>query len=165
MFQLYYSKIDMKRIFLSVILAVLFFTCQAATVITIERLYGNHTQVDLNRVQTIQFFKNNKIQLNLTTESSQSVEQVRSLIFGELTTSVEDFSTQASISVYPNPTVDALMVNGVQDKSDMVIYSMNGTMIHSQVAQDGINKIDVSALPHGMYLLHLNNETFKFTKE
>ena len=155
----------MKRIFLSVILAVLFFTCQAATVITIERLSGNPTQVDLNRVQTIQFFKNNKIQLNLTTESSQSVEQVRSLIFGELTTSVEDFSTQARISVNPNPTVDALMVNGVQENSKMVVYSINGIMILSQTSQDGINKIDVSNLPKGMYLLHMDTETFKFTKE
>ena len=57
------------------------------------------------------------------------------------------------------------MVNGVQENSKMVVYSMNGIMILSQTAQDGINKIDVSNLPNGMYLLHMDTETFKFTKE
>ena len=62
------------------------------------------------------------------------------------------------------PMLCANDIGGITN-SKMVVYSMNGIMILSQTAQDGINKIDVSNLPNGMYLLHMDTETFKFTKE
>lgn len=155
----------MKRIFLSIIMAGLFLTSHAATHIIVERLADTPIQIDLMTVQTLKFFNGNKISFNLKNGNSQNVDQVRSLIFSELSTAIEDVKFETNISVYPNPTVDALMVNGVQENSKMVVYSMNGIMILSQTAQDGINKIDVSNLPNGMYLLHMDTETFKFTKE
>ena len=146
-------------------MAGLFLTSHAATHIIVERLADTPIQIDLMTVQTLKFFNGNKISFNLKNGNSQNVDQVRSLIFSELSTAIEDVKFETNISVYPNPTVDALMVNGVQENSKMVVYSMNGIMILSQTAQDGINKIDVSNLPNGMYLLHMDTETFKFTKE
>jgi hypothetical protein len=67
--------------------------------------------------------------------------------------------------VYPNPTADMLIVEGVTAKEAIHIYSLNGNQVLSVTTQEGVNTINVSGLPNGVYLLKYANESFKLIKE
>lgn len=73
------------------------------------------------------------------------------------------------VSVYPNPASDVLMVNVLKQNyilKNVEIRDMQGRLLKSFDQQ----RIDISTLPHGLYLLHLEFENGrrlveKFVKE
>ncbi len=82
-----------------------------------------------------------------------------------LFTAIQSPETGTSLSVYPNPTGEVLLVDGAVEDSHMSIYSLSGNLVLTQTAVHGTNKIDVTTLPNGLYILRLGSETFKFTKQ
>jgi uncharacterized protein (TIGR02145 family) len=73
------------------------------------------------------------------------------------------------ISIYPNPVSDMLHIEGLQKETIGSIYNANGQMIFSSEVGAGYGKIDVSALPSGLYLLKMTIDeellVKRFTKE
>lgn len=71
---------------------------------------------------------------------------------------------EISINIYPNPAVDILnvAVSGNTEKASMEIVNLLGskvmTISSGTVLQNGTRKIDVSALPKGIYFLNVVNE-------
>lgn len=58
---------------------------------------------------------------------------------------------------------DRVSVDGIGGQARMQIYNVNGQCIASTVgtATEGIS---IKSLPHGVYILRVNNATFKFSK-
>ncbi len=81
-----------------------------------------------------------------------------------LFTAIQSPETGTSLSVYPNPTTNVLWIEGVQEDNPMSIHSLSGNLVLTQTATQGTNKIDVTTLPDGFYILCLGCETFKFMK-
>lgn len=82
-------------------------------------------------------------------------------------TSVNGLKSQQSDSewkIYPNPVGDVLYVNShLNTTTKLTIYNMLGEKIMDNLTG---NKIDVSQLPKGFYILNINNSsTFQFFKK
>ena len=67
----------------------------------------------------------------------------------------------SSVKVYPNPVVDYLYIENPDNKHTISIYNLIGTI---QKQLDPTNKINVSLLESGIYILRLNHRTVRFIK-
>ena len=68
-----------------------------------------------------------------------------------------------AISVYPNPVVEYLYINGVTADSRYAIYNMSGKMIEKGNLE--INKVDVTRLTPGMYFVETESGKAKFIRK
>lgn len=96
---------------------------------------------------------------------------VLQIIINDLT-DINSVELQTAIKVYPNPTVDNLVVdfNGNTQLLNYQLFNINGALLSSANFKGGISNIDVSNLPKGKYVLSiLENEklykTFKIVKQ
>ena len=153
----------MKRVLILLFLCGLFLNMQAVN-ITVIRLTGDAKEVQ--QVNAIQFLPGQTIKCQLSNGESTEVTGVRKISFENNNfTAVEDVLTPSTICVYPNPTADMLIIDGVTAQQEIAIYSLNGSKVLSTQSQEGTNTLHVSDLPNGVYLLKLANETFKLIKE
>ncbi|MEP7239113.1 MAG: GEVED domain-containing protein [Ferruginibacter sp.] len=82
----------------------------------------------------------------------------------------ETTGSQLKLSVYPNPAANYLIISyiGEQVKS-LKVFDISGRMMMEQANLSGNNRLDISKLQKGMYLLQLTtqtgNKTQKFLKE
>ena len=154
----------MKRLIIVIFLSGLFLSSQAVN-ITVVRLTGQTEEVE--KVDVIQFLPSNTIKMMLVNGQSKELNQVCTVSFTDVNvnTAVEDVVVPSTISVYPNPTADMLIVEGVTAAEEISIYSINGTKVLSVLSQEGTNSINVSGLSIGVYFLKYSTETFKLIKE
>jgi hypothetical protein len=132
--------------------------------ITVVRVTNEIKEVET--VSSMRFLPGQTIQFTLTSGESTEVTGVRKISFENNDfTAVEDVLTPSTIRVYPNPTADMLIIDGVTAQQEIAIYSLNGAKVLSSQSQEGTNTLHVSDLPNGVYLLKLANETFKLIKE
>jgi heat shock protein HslJ len=75
----------------------------------------------------------------------------------------QDF-TEVPLKIYPNPTSDFLMVENAKTNSSFQIFDMDGKLI-SQGKLGSQNKIDVSTLEKGNYILKMNSKNYRFIKK
>lgn len=67
----------------------------------------------------------------------------------------------SDITISPNPVVDVLTINGVEDDQPVEVYNLVGV----KVIEETGNQIDVSSLSNGIYVLQVNDEKIKFLKK
>lgn len=151
----------MKRLLISLFLSCLFLSSQAVTIV-VERLTG--TVEKCEQVRSI-VFSPNKITCTLYGNNTTTIDNVRTLTFGDVFTAIENTPATSTIRVYPNPTASMLVIEGATGNGTMDVYSINGTLLLSEPIQEGVNTIQVSNLAKGLYILKLPNDTFKFTKQ
>ncbi len=66
--------------------------------------------------------------------------------------------------IFPNPVSDMLYFNFAGEKDVYVqIFSANGQLLKADTLQSD-DPIDVSALQEGLYIIKINDKTFKFSK-
>jgi len=87
---------------------------------------------------------------------------------GSCTVSISD-QDLSNITVYPNPVLNKLFINIIGNKSsfDFKVYDNTGRQqdLKSLDLQNGINSLDVSLLPPGIYFLRIGTKEYhKFTK-
>lgn len=70
-----------------------------------------------------------------------------------LTLDVSEVETAKKIGIYPNPVKDNLFFDTNLDIKNVAVYSMNGQLVKKATLSD--NKISVSDLQSGMYILNL----------
>ena len=65
-----------------------------------------------------------------------------------------------SVSVYPNPTTDAININlDTLDNYQIQIYNIDGTLIAEQLINGSNSNFDLQLFPAGMYLVKVSNST------
>jgi len=69
-----------------------------------------------------------------------------------------------SINVYPNPVNNVLFIE-TNDASKAEIFAITGAKMTEKTLQKGKNQLDVSSLPKGVYIIKINNSTFKVIKK
>jgi len=67
----------------------------------------------------------------------------------------------SKVAVYPNPVIDALTLEGVNENEPYTITSVTGKIVNSGTYT---GPIDVTNLLAGVYLLRINNQTVEFIK-
>ncbi len=97
------------------------------------------------------------------------LDGVAKIVFGEGTdapeTSVSDLKGSVTVSVYPNPTAESLVISGLAAPQTIRVYSLDGMLLQQHNADSGENVISVSNLSQGTYLLQVGAEVVKFIKQ
>ena len=98
--------------------------------------------------------------------SKIAIKDVRHIRYGEPIddTAIDEIQAANTCHVYPNPTQDILVVDNANcDKA--YIFDLNGHLLQTTPLYGEHVSINVTSLPHGEYLLLLNNQTIKFIKQ
>ena len=83
--------------------------------------------------------------------------------------STDDFAEKQLFRIYPNPVKDYLIIensNGpIYQDMEIKIYDLLGRVIQSYSMQSGENKIDVSMIPKGVFLVNIwgDNQQFSYS--
>ena len=134
--------------------------------IIIEYFSAEQQELELKQIATIEFTEEYIYFLDRSGDeiASKKIENVRKISFVDGETAVENIADITMI-VYPNPTMDALFVQGVQ-KGDVVrIYTLDGTLLKTQTVEDELLQINVEDIATGSYLLQSNTNVVKFIKK
>ena len=65
-----------------------------------------------------------------------------------------DYLNSESVTVFPNPTNDFLMIDGIENSVNISIYNLLGAEV---IAESYTDKIDVSELSKGVYIINISN--------
>ncbi len=75
-------------------------------------------------------------------------------------TSLRDVAPERDIIIYPNPATAFLIVENQFTGSCIVeIFDLQGRVLLSTAVQSGINKVQLGAMPAGLYLVRVSNGT------
>jgi hypothetical protein len=72
---------------------------------------------------------------------------------------------EPSLRVCPNPATDFIDVFVKQENGQAEIIDLNGKTVKSVPLHNEVNRIIISDLPHGVYVLRVNGEVRKFVKQ
>jgi hypothetical protein len=75
---------------------------------------------------------------------------------------------QSTVSINPNPFRDEIKISGVRELSSMKLYDPSGKELMNKVLSgsvDGSYTIKVNSNETGIFILKLNEETFKLLRE
>ena len=94
--------------------------------------------------------------------SRERISDIRSIVFPSSHSGPTDVIDvpEDNIRIYPNPVQETLFIESAQE-TIYKIYDFNGRCLMSGNG----NTINVSSLTKGTYLLHINNNIFKFIKQ
>jgi serine protease len=70
--------------------------------------------------------------------------------------------TQATLDIYPNPTNGILFINNPPKNSSYSLFSTLGELVQQGVVSE---KLDISKQPVGVYLLQIDNFTYRILKQ
>jgi hypothetical protein len=94
----------------------------------------------------------------LATEPLDKIKKITFFVHGPVT-NIENMDTN-SILIYPNPTRDVLMIEGV-DSQTLRVYDLQGRLIK----KENSTQVDVSNLAEGTYLLQIGTQVVRFIKK
>ncbi|OJV55808.1 MAG: hypothetical protein BGO31_17090 [Bacteroidetes bacterium 43-16] len=97
----------------------------------------------------------------LDRDGHQEYSKVQTLSFG---------TGNTSISIYPNPVLSTISINGLSGNSTIKLININGATVREGKATTPVAQIDMASIPAGVYYLQIINEeaaisTFKVIKE
>lgn len=77
----------------------------------------------------------------------------------EVITNTHEISKNETFEIYPNPANDRVFIkmNGLNEKSEVKIFSVDGRLIKNQQLSNNESLVDCSFLKNGLYLLQLQN--------
>lgn len=91
--------------------------------------------------------------------ATESLSEIKKITFSASTTDTENVQSNA-ILVYPNPTQDVLMIQGVESQT-LRVYDLQGRLL---IATNGA-QVDVEHLADGTYLLQVGTQVIRFIKK
>ena len=127
---------------------------------------GKETAYVLTSVQRIEFAENNTMTAIMKGEAPEdTVTDIVRLSFEARNLSKVKAISTSLMAVFPNPVKTTLTVTGADAGSKIDLYSINGTLLQSVLAQSNATDIDVSSLESGTYFLRTGTQTIKFIKQ
>ena len=64
---------------------------------------------------------------------------------------------EGTINLYPNPAVNDLFVNNLDNNTIVAIFDLNGMLMTSKISASTKEKIDVSSFPKGVYTIRISD--------
>lgn len=97
---------------------------------------------------------------------SRAIEDMIAAHSDSLVLAITDYSpSESSFHVCPNPATDFIDVFVEEGNCQAEIIDMNGRTIMSVPLSNTVNRIAISNLPNGAYILRANGESRKFVKQ
>ena len=93
---------------------------------------------------------------------SFAVSSIRNMVFSEVL-GVQDIVTE-TFKIYPNPVHNELYISGNDFRPHPYqLFSADGRLLLQGESREG-DPVNVSTLPTGLYILKINNSSFKISK-
>lgn len=86
---------------------------------------------------------------------------IRKLVCTEITGVSE--SNASELLLTPNPSRDHFLISNLKNDCEARIYALDGRLMKTFNATES-QVVDISELPQGMYLLHIDGQTLKMMK-
>lgn len=100
-----------------------------------------------------------------TAPTTIPVNIIRKITFVENTLAVTSVGDTKKVILSPNPSSDFFRISSDYTEGfNVKVYSLTGQLVHQGIYVNDQN-IDVSTLSTGLYLVQVNNSTFKFIKK
>lgn len=161
----------MKKI-LVMIFALMSIDMTAAVSLVVKPLSGEECMTALGLIGKITFAGDSMYVYDNDGEAvyGELVKNIQHIRFadGETSSPTDVENTQewggVSLKVYPNPTLDVLLVENVS--GEMVrLYNSNGQLVHQLRVRDGKVEMNMSGCATGNYILLCGNEAFQVLKK
>jgi hypothetical protein len=133
--------------------------------LNIQKTDNTEKNIQLGLLKKITFSGTDLI-LNYQTGSTENVgiSLIQKLTFSPFTAVSNVLDDANSIAVYPNPSSNFIFFKNLPEgSSDVTVYSINGMKMLNVSAAN--NQVDVSRLATGIYLIKVNNQVLKFSKQ
>ncbi len=122
---------------------------------------GDKTTYTLADVQRIEVnATDTEVSLVVLDKEGDYSQKYQKILFAETQTGVEELGI-TSVFVYPNPVVNTLNIQGVDENTPLEVYNLTG----KSVLKDKGTELDVTSLNQGTYILRINNQYVKFIKK
>lgn len=103
----------------------------------------------------------------ITAPTTIPVSIIQKITFTDVTTAVTAVADNRGLKLYPNPSSDFFRIStstSATENLKVKVYALTGQLVHQGIYGNEQN-IDVSDLTAGLYLVQVNNSTFKFVKQ
>ncbi len=101
-----------------------------------------------------------------TSTSSLLLSDISRLTFGLYSAVNEITADPIGLAIYPSPATRYInLLNAPQGEIKIMIFGLDGTTLMNKKLNSGMRQVDISDLGKGLYLLKVNNTTFKFVKQ
>ncbi|MCK6648742.1 MAG: PKD domain-containing protein, partial [Bacteroidia bacterium] len=70
---------------------------------------------------------------------------------------VDEIAAFSNISMYPNPTSERVVINGIKNDVNLTIYNTVGQIVFSTIIRNNSTEVDISDLENGMYYFELQD--------
>ncbi len=122
--------------------------------------YGNENEITTTTISNINIEGNINLVLTNTVSGNRVVlDDLSWTCFTTLSTN--NFSNE-EIIIYPNPTTSGIINVEISENSKFTIYNMIGQKKLTTLINKGSDKIDVSKLNTGVFLIKIQNDTKSF---
>ena len=109
-----------------------------------------------------------QFQVNLV-DSSVEVDQIKFSTGSYVNTLSSDniIKEQSFVRMYPNPTDNYIMFEGIQDESKLDLFNITGQIVKSFDLVSSRDQVDISHIDKGVYFVSVNNgeSTIKLVKK
>jgi len=156
------------------LILLLFFGCligastllTAQTKITIHLTDGSESSFNISADGKLYFSGNNLlIKDSIGITSSITLSQIRKIVFESNSSGIESHIESGQMFIYPNPSSNYLRIGNISEQVvNVTIFSMNGKVLLRSEYRNG-DQIDVSNLSHGLYIVRVDEQAFKFCKQ
>ena len=153
----------MKKLFLTALLAMAFAGSIFAQSVTfnIVKSDGTTAQYEMSSDAKIYYSDTQLFLDNNGTTVSYNLSDLRKAYF-TAPQNTEEIDNQ-QLAIYPNPAKEVLRIENIVDNQEVIIYSINGTVLKKVFVSED-KEINISELRPGMYIVSAGNMFSKFIK-
>lgn len=159
----------MKQIRTIALLFFLLATCYSYSQTGVIVTYYDGTTQNFNVTTAGKlYFLNNDLNVKIdgaSTPTSIPVTIIRKITFSNTLATTTFGENKNNMVLYPNPSSGIIRINSDSyENLNVKIFSLTGQLVKQGVYQPQ-GDIDISDLSRGLYLVQVNNVTFKFSKK
>lgn len=152
-------------IFIALFIGINLHANAQSTSVTLVVTMNNGEEQTLQLTEKSQLYFENGEQLviedGIGTNMTFQLSEIQKLICTDYTGI--DETASSSLQLTPNPAHDFFIINNLQNDSEARLYTLDGRLMKSFEATEDM-MVDISDMAPGMYLLHINGQTFKMMK-
>ena len=134
----------------------------------LESNNGYSSTLDLSSIESIVFEGNNLVVHKISCGDNYfNAPYSKTVTFGTGTTAADyTEDTSNSISIFPNPVSNSLVINKLSDtQADVRIINAKGAVVKSTIMYSQQSSIDISDLTNGLYFIQIDKQSTKFIKQ
>lgn len=153
---------------LIILIFLIQFSVSAQTMqMEIKKWDNTETKIQLSNIQNL-VFSGADMQVNLKngTPTVLPKSEVRKMVFSVYTGTVNQGETSSELKLFPNPAISSFQLSSLTAQNNLVsVYSISGQVLMQKNITSADEKIDISDIPSGIYLVKVNDQVLKLTKK